>query len=122
SALMVVESCTTRPGRPELMKLLIAKGATVNLQARNGRTALMYAAKNGDTEAVKALLNAGASVNIADEEAETALMEAVTFSCDADTIRALVDAGADLKATNHKGQSPQSSTCLTSGLGGISLP
>ena len=119
SALMDAEACTTRPGRPELMELLIAKGAAVNLQARNGRTALMYAAKNGDTRAVKALLKGGASVNIADNEGETALMEAVTFSCDANTIRALVDAGADLKATNHKGESPQTSICLMSGLGGI---
>lgn len=122
SPLMVAEACTTRPGRPELVELLIAKGAAVNLQARNGRTALMYAAKNGDTQAVKALLKSGASVNIADNEGRTALMEAVKFSCDKDTIRALVDAGADLKATDHKGQSALSSTCLKSGLGGIVSP
>src|SRR6266849_5857877 len=89
AALMVAEACTTRPGRPELVELLIANGAAVNLQARNGRTALMYAAKNGDTQAVKALLKSGASVNIADNEGQTALMEAVRFSCDKDTIRAL---------------------------------
>jgi ankyrin repeat protein len=112
SALMIAEACTTRPGRPELVELLIAKGAEVNLRARDGRNALMYAAKNGDSKAVKALLKKGASVNIADNEGETALMEAVNFSCDEDTIRALVDAGADLKATDHKGHSPLSSTCL----------
>ncbi|HET8671158.1 MAG TPA: ankyrin repeat domain-containing protein, partial [Candidatus Saccharimonadales bacterium] len=60
SPLMVVESCTTRPGRAELIQLLIANGAVVNLQARDGRTALMYAAGNGDTQAVKALLKSGA--------------------------------------------------------------
>ena len=122
SALIAAEACTTRPGRPEMVELLIANGAAVNLQARNGRTALMYAAKNGDTQAVKALLKSGASVNTADNEGETALMKAVTFSCDEDTIRVLVDAGADLKATNHKGQSPLSSTCLGSGLGGNFSP
>src|SRR6266850_2465031 len=56
SPLMMAEACTTRPGRPELVELLIANGAVVNLQARDGRTALMYAATNGDTQAVKALL------------------------------------------------------------------
>jgi len=122
AALMVAEACTTRPGRPELVELLIANGAAVNLQARNGRTALMYAAKNGDTQAVKALLRSGASVDIADNEGRTALMEAVRFSCDKDTIRALVDAGAALKATDHQGQSALSSTCLKSGLGGIVSP
>jgi ankyrin repeat protein len=113
SALMVAEACTFGPGRAELVELLIANGAMVNLQARDGRTALMCAAGNGDSQAVKALLKNGASVNVIDNEGETALMKAVTFSCNEDTIRALLDAGADLKATNHKGQSPQSSTCLT---------
>src|SRR5712691_866000 len=79
AALMVAEACTTRPGRPELVELLIANGAAVNLQARNGRTALLYAAKNGDTQAVKALLKSGASVNIADNEGQTALMNEITF-------------------------------------------
>ena len=112
SPLMMAEACTTRPGRPELVELLIANGAAVNLQARDGRTALMYAAKNGDTRAVKALLKSGASIKIADNEGETALMNAVRFSCDEGTIKALVDAGADLKATDHKGHSALSSTCL----------
>jgi len=112
SALMVAEACTALPGRAELVELLIAKGAMVNHQARDGRTALMYAAKNGDTQAVKALLKNGASVNIADNEGQTAVIEAVTFSCNEDTIRALADAGADLKATNHNRQSALSSTCL----------
>jgi ankyrin repeat protein len=110
---MIAEACTAGPGRAELVELLIAKGALVNTQARDGRNALMYAAKNGDTQAVKALLKSGASVNIADNEGQTALMKAVTSSCNEDTIRALVDAGADLKATDHKGQSALSSTCLT---------
>ena len=112
SALMVAEACTALPGRAELVELLITKGAMVNHQARDGRTALMYAAKNGDTQAVKALLQDGASVNIADNEGQTAVIEAVTFACDEDSIRALVEAGADLKATNHKGQGALSSTCL----------
>lgn len=122
SPLMMAEACTAGPGRGELVELLIASGATVNHQSGDGSTALMYAAKNGDTQAVKALLKSGASVNIADNEGETALMKAVRFFCDEDTIRALVDAGADLKATDHKGRSALSSTCLESRLGGIFAP
>jgi ankyrin repeat protein len=112
SPLMVAESCTTRPGRPELVELLIANGAAVNLQARDGCTALMYAAKNGDTQAVKALLKSGASVNIADNEGQTALMNAVTFSCDEETVRALLSAGADLTARDHKGRDALSNACI----------
>ena len=40
----------------QLVELLIAKGATVNLRSGNGSTALMCAARNGDTQAVNALL------------------------------------------------------------------
>jgi ankyrin repeat protein len=112
SSLMMAEACTTRPGRPELVELLIANGAMVNLQARDGRNALMYAAKNGDTQAVKALLKSGASVNIADNEGETALMNAVTFSCDEETVRALLSAGADLTARDHKGRDALSNECI----------
>ena len=113
SPLMMAEACTTRPGRPELVELLIANGAAVDLQARDGRTALMYAAKNGDARAVKALLKSGASVNIADNEGETALMNAVRFSCDEDPIRALLSAGADLTARDHKGRNALSNACMT---------
>jgi ankyrin repeat protein len=112
SLLMIAEACTAGPGRAELVELLIANGALVNAQARDGRNALMFAAKNGDTGAVKALLKSGASVNVADNEGQTALMKAVTSSCNEDTIRVLIDAGSDLKATDHKGQSALSSTCL----------
>lgn len=115
SVLMMAEACTAGPGRAELVQLLIAKGAVVNAQARDGRNALMFAAKNGDTEAVKALLKNGAPVNITDNEGQTALMKAVTSSCNEATIRALIDAGADLKATDHNGQSALSSTCLKDG-------
>jgi ankyrin repeat protein len=112
SPLIVAEACTTRPGRPELVELLIANGAMVNLQARDGRTALMCAAGNGDTRAVKALLKSGASVNIADNEGQTALIKAVRFSCDEDTIRALLSAGADLTARDHKGRDALSNACI----------
>ena len=114
SALTLAEGCKRddTPSRVQLVELLIANGAAVNLQARNGRTALMYAAKNGDTQAVKALLKSGASVSIADNEGQTALMNAVTFSCDEETVRALLSAGADLTARDHKGRDALSNACI----------
>jgi ankyrin repeat protein len=108
SALISAEACTRHDdlthSRVQLVELLIAKGAAVNHQDDDGATALMYAARNGDTEAVNALLRNGASVNVADKEGETALMKAAASSCNEETVRALLSAGADLTARDHKGR------------------
>lgn len=106
SALTSSEACKgdDDPTRVQLVELLVAKGAAVNHQDDDGATALMYAAGNGDTEAVNALLRNGALVNIADNEGETALMKAAASSCTEETVRALLSAGADLTARDHKGR------------------
>ncbi len=106
SALMDVEHCKgdSDPSRVELVELLITNGAAVNLQSGDGSTALMYAARNGDTQAVNVLLRNGALVNLADKEGETALMKAAASSCNEETVRALLSAGADLNARDHKGR------------------
>lgn len=108
SALIFVEACTKHDdlvkSRAPLVQLLIAKGAEVNHQDRDGFTALMYAARNGDTQAVNALLSSGASVNVADKNGETALIKAAASSCTEETVRALLSAGADLSARDHKGR------------------
>jgi len=102
TALMAVEHCNYAPNRVEMVELLIANGATVNLRGDNGFTALMYAARNGNTPVVNALLSNGAAVNVADNEGETALMKAAAASCNEETVRALLSAGADLSARDHK--------------------
>jgi len=108
SALINVEACTRHDdltqSRVQLVKLLIAKGAAVNHRDGDGSTALMYAARNGDTQAVNVLLRNGAEVNIADKEGETALMKAAASSCNEETVRALLSAGADLSLRDHKGR------------------
>jgi uncharacterized protein len=108
SALIFAEGCRRHDdlthSRVQLVELLIAKGAAVNHQDDDGATALMYAARNGDTEAVNALLRNGAPVNLADNDGETALMKAAASSCNEETVRALLSAGADLTARDHKGR------------------
>lgn len=106
SALMDVEACKgdKDPSRVELVELLITNGAAVDLRSSKGRTALMYAARNGDTPAVNVLLKSRASVNTADYEGETALMKAAASSCNEETVRALISAGADVTARDNKGR------------------
>lgn len=64
--------------RTEIVKLLLEKQATVNLQDARGRTPLMYAAAMGADEIVTMLLDAGAKPNLQDKDGRTALMEAYT--------------------------------------------
>jgi ankyrin repeat protein len=78
------------------VKLLLDRGADVNLTARSGRTALIVAASvNPGAEAVRMLLAKGAKVSVMDQRKVTP-MNAATFGNDTATIRALVEAGADV--------------------------
>jgi ankyrin repeat protein len=61
----------------EMIHLLLAKGAKVNVCDKDGRTPLMFAAF-GHSEAVRALIQAGADVQVKGSEEMTALHWAAT--------------------------------------------
>ena len=61
-------------GNLEMVKLLIANGADVNLKNARGATALMAAAIDGIPSVVRYLLEQGADVNASDKDGTTALM------------------------------------------------
>jgi ankyrin repeat protein len=99
-------------------KLLIAKGAKVNVAAGDpiqkvkagtiplgNFTPLHMVALSGSPEFVKALLDAGASVNVSEARGLTPLMLAVaTDRQNLDIIRMLIAQGADLNARNKDGE------------------
>jgi hypothetical protein len=58
---------------PKTTALLIRRGAKVNEIDHDGRTALMWAAKSGNSRVVRVLLAAGADPNIVDRRGRTAL-------------------------------------------------
>ncbi|MGV3524873.1 MAG: ankyrin repeat domain-containing protein [Candidatus Sericytochromatia bacterium] len=62
---------------PDLMHVLVEKGAQVNLGKADGATALMRAAANTRVESVKTLLELGAEVNARKQDGTTALIWAV---------------------------------------------
>ena len=61
-------------GQEAMVRMLLQRGASVNLQASRGVTALMAAASNGHTAIVQALLDAKADASLQDSRGDTALM------------------------------------------------
>ena len=103
----------------EAVKLLMAKGAKVNAVSKTeglpkiqtgtvefgGWTPLLMAAAFGPPEAVKVLLDAGARIDAQDYRGFTPLMLAVgTDRYDRRTVNLVLSHGADLRPTNHDGE------------------
>ena len=78
--------------------LLLNKGARIEAEDDEGRTALMYAARSGKAASVKLLLDKGANIDARnDKDGCTALNEAV-FGGDTKTVRLLLDHGANIES------------------------
>lgn len=94
-----------------LAKLLVEKGADVNLTDGRGRTALFDALNTSgiitlgpsSTNVAQFLLDNGAKTDIVDKEGMTILM-ACAGRLTVDMIEVLVEKGADLKAVDSKGK------------------
>ena len=89
-------------GHTETVKLLLDKGADVNMKTDNGYTALIEASENGHIEIVKLLLDKGADVNAKDNCGNTPLILA---ACGGHSriVSMLLNNGADVNATNYSG-------------------
>lgn len=81
---------------------LIVKGADVNAEDRQGRTALGGASANGHPKVVQALLAKGADVNMQNDIGVTALMLA-SIGGRFEVVKILLGGGADVNAKTNKG-------------------
>ena len=57
----------------EIAKMLIEKGANVNAQDKNGKTALFYASASNNDDVAVLLLKSGADADIKDNNGKTYL-------------------------------------------------
>ena len=60
----------------------------------------MIACQNGNLDATDVLLNAGADPHITDTKGDTWIHHAVIWGCKKETLRKIIDHGADVNATN----------------------
>lgn len=85
-------------GHKEVVKVLLAKGAKIDVQAKDGVTALIQACQDGHAEIVQALLDHGAQIDIQKDDGWTALMVAAQNGFEG-IVKALLASGADI---NHQ--------------------
>ncbi|NII11358.1 hypothetical protein HBF24_11805 [Oleiagrimonas sp. C23AA] len=94
-------------GHAAIVRSLIAAGARLDLADHNGNTALMEAARVGADSVVQALLDAKADPHLRDRYGRDALSLACQSSrARLDTVRALIEHGADPHAHSGDDRSP----------------
>jgi ankyrin repeat protein len=77
---------------------------TIDDEKHEGKTALHYMCRAGQTSAIEAIIKKGAHVDVQDKDGRTPLMVAIKYR-QYDVIQLLVKHGCDLTKTNNKGES-----------------
>ena len=98
-------------GQVALLEMLLAKGGSVDMAAKDSATPLHIAAGHGHLDVVRALLEAGATVDLRDVCEQTPLLAAAEAG-HTPVVEALLDAGAALEACDENGWTPLHHACM----------
>lgn len=96
--------------RTNVMRVLLSAGANLDAKDEKGNTALHQAVSHSRPDWVKLLLSSTPNLEIQNNIGETSLLRAVDFYPSSyaekvlETVQLLLDAGADTKPTDEKGQ------------------
>ncbi|MFT4571058.1 MAG: ankyrin repeat protein [Hyphomicrobiaceae bacterium] len=90
---------------PEIVRLLVSKGAKPDLVDEKDYTPLCYAAQNGFPRVAEALLEAGADVNFQNQYGWAAIHSAASQG-KVELLGILLDAGAEVQVRDGFGKSP----------------
>ena len=93
-------------GTPEIVSLLINKGADVNAVSENGWWPLGLAVNRGHLEMVSRLLAAGAQVNRQDKESQLTPLHMAALKGYGKICALLIEKGADVNAKGPDGRTP----------------
>jgi ankyrin repeat protein len=93
--------------RPDVVRLLVERGAKINAQGEKGKTPLIEAMGGGSSmdPILKILLEKGADIRLTDESGYTALMRACG-SGRVQAVRLLLDKGANVNVKIKDGSTP----------------
>ncbi|MCF8462726.1 MAG: ankyrin repeat domain-containing protein [Rickettsiaceae bacterium] len=89
-------------GQVEIAKLLIDKGANIDLVTTNDNSSLHFAVLFGQVEIAKLLIDKGANVNLLGNAGKTPLHFAVEFKREK-IVELLIDKGVDFNITDNAG-------------------
>ena len=105
--------------KPRIVKLLISKGAALELKDYDGDTALLNAVIGESSAIIEDLLNAGANINVKNNDGYTPLHKSCMLS-NRDLVNLFIRRGANLEIKDSDGDTPLLTACAYGNMGIIS--
>ena len=91
---------------------LIHHCADINAVNKDRATPLLLACSTAQIESMRLLLQAKADPNIADTDGDTSLHAAIVADCSNETLKDIIDHGADVNAVNKRGRTALLLSCF----------
>lgn len=107
--------------QPDKVRLLLARGAKVDIASKQGRTALFIAAMSANSAPIVRLLTAGGANISAKDAFGNTVLTAAAYGNDLDTLRLCLDAGVDVNAVGVTGATPLLGAAYNGNLAAVRL-